>query len=89
MATLLEIAQAANVSKTTVSRALRCDPTLSITSETRTKILDAAKNLGYTVKEERRIHKNRTIAVIHKDDHFETLWTPYVVFTGRKKSAHI
>lgn len=83
MATLLEIAQAANVSKTTVSRALRCDPTLSITSETRAKILDAAKNLGYTVKEERRIHKNRTIAVIHKDDHFETRWNNSFYFSMR------
>lgn len=83
MATLLEIAQAANVSKATVSRTLRNDPTLSITNETRSKILEAAKSVGYTVKKERRIHKTCTVVIIHKDDHFETRWNNSFYFSMR------
>ena len=54
MATLLDIAQAAGVSKATVSRALREDPTLSITDGTRERILAAARELGYKIKEEKK-----------------------------------
>lgn len=72
MATLMEIAQAANVSKATVSRALRNDPTLSISDETRARINDAATMLGYSAKQQRRSKKMHEITVIHKDDHFQT-----------------
>ena len=46
MATLVDIAQAAGVSKATVSRALREDPTLATTAGTRARILGAAEALG-------------------------------------------
>ena len=54
MATLVDIAQAAGVSKATVSRALREDPTLAITEETRERILGAAKALGYRLRKRRK-----------------------------------
>ena len=47
MATLVDIAREAGVSKATVSRALREDPALSITAETRERIFEAARKLDY------------------------------------------
>ena len=74
MVTLVDIAQAAGVSKATVSRALREDPTLAITEETRERILRAARELGYKVREEKKKNKELSIVVIHKEDHFNTKW---------------
>ena len=70
MATLLDIARKAGVTKSTVSRALREDPTLSISEETREKINRAAKELGYKVKKEKMLSGGLTIAVVNKDTHF-------------------
>lgn len=70
MATLIDIAEMAGVSKSTVSRALREDPTLSISDETRKSIVEAAEQLGYMVKKEKIISNGISIVVIHKDDHF-------------------
>lgn len=83
MATLLDIARAANVSKATVSRALRNDPTLSITDETRSRIFNAASMLGYTAKQQRRSKKMYEVTVIHKDDHFQTRWNNSFYFSMR------
>ncbi|WP_141434068.1 LacI family DNA-binding transcriptional regulator [Bacillus sp. 03113] len=47
MATIKEIAQLANVSSATVSRVLNGDKTLSVALETRQRILEASKSLGY------------------------------------------
>ena len=49
MATLKEIAHIAGVSSATVSRVLNQDPALSVTEETRKRVLQAAKELGLTV----------------------------------------
>ena len=46
MATLKEIAEAANVSVATVSRVLNDDPSLSVKAQTRQKILEAAERLN-------------------------------------------
>lgn len=70
MATLLDIANQVGVAKSTVSRALREDPTLSIGEDTKTRIYDAARKLGYKVKKEKLLTKSASIAVIHKDTHF-------------------
>lgn len=83
MATLVDIAQAAGVSKATVSRALREDPTLAITEETRERILGAAKALGYKVKEEKKKNRELSIVVIHKEDHFNTKWNNSFYFSMR------
>ncbi|MDD3218146.1 MAG: LacI family DNA-binding transcriptional regulator [Lachnospiraceae bacterium] len=47
MATLKDIASLVNVSQATVSRVLNRDSSLSVTAETREKILRAAEELGY------------------------------------------
>lgn len=48
MATLKDIAQLASVSIATVSRVLNRDQILSVTEETRHRILTVAEELGYT-----------------------------------------
>lgn len=83
MATLLDIAQAAGVSKATVSRALREDPTLSITGETRRRVFEAARDLGYKVKKEKKKEREQLIVVIHKADHFNTKWNNSFYFSLR------
>lgn len=70
MATLLDIAERTGVSKSTISRALRGDRTLSIADSTRERIFAAAKELGYETKREKKMKKMQKIAVIHKDTHF-------------------
>lgn len=47
MVTVKEVAQRAGYSSATVSRLLNGDPTLSITDQTRDKILAVADVLGY------------------------------------------
>ena len=53
MATLKEIARIAGVSSATVSRVLNQDPTLSVTEETRRRVLHTAKELGYRTIQQR------------------------------------
>lgn len=53
MATIKEIAEFANVSSSTVSRVLNNDPTISVTNETRKRILEVSKELGYTTVRKR------------------------------------
>lgn len=59
MATLKEIAEAANVSVATVSRVLNDDPTLSVKAQTRQKILEAAERLEYKVQPSKRHNGHR------------------------------
>ncbi|MCM3162635.1 MULTISPECIES: LacI family DNA-binding transcriptional regulator [Bacillaceae] len=58
MATIKEIAAKANVASSTVSRVLNNDPSLSVADETRARILDIAKELGYTTLKERKGTQN-------------------------------
>ena len=53
MATLKEIAHIAGVSSATVSRVLNQDPALSVTEETRERVIQAAKELGYRTIQQR------------------------------------
>ena len=53
MATLKEIAAIAGVSQATVSRVLNQDPSLSVTEETRKRVLQTAKELGYRTVQQR------------------------------------
>lgn len=53
MATIKEIADMAGVSSATVSRVLNQDPSLSVTKETRQRIQDVAKGLGYKTVQQR------------------------------------
>lgn len=66
MATLKEIAEAAQVSVATVSRVLNDDPTLSVKSQTRQKILEAAERLEYRVPSAKRQASQRlTFAALY------------------------
>ena len=53
MATLKEIAHIAGVSSATVSRVLNQDPSLSVTNETRQRVLETARDLGYQTVQQR------------------------------------
>lgn len=60
MATITDIAKAAAVSISTVSRVLNYDPTLSVTEETKRKIFEIAEELNYTKYKQKKKQK-RTI----------------------------
>lgn len=53
MATLKEIARMAGVSPATVSRVLNQDPALSVTEDTRQRVLQAAQEVGYQTVQQR------------------------------------
>lgn len=61
MATLLDIAREAGVAKSTVSRVLRKDPSLSTSDETREKIFAAARALGYEMKQEKMLKDRKSV----------------------------
>lgn len=58
MATIKDIASISNVSMATVSRVLNNDDTLSVAEETRQRIVEAARELGYTTIRKRRTKRN-------------------------------
>ncbi|MFC0272610.1 LacI family DNA-binding transcriptional regulator [Metabacillus herbersteinensis] len=58
MITIKDIAAKANVSSSTVSRVLNDDLTLKVTEETRHRILEISKELGYTTVRNRRNVQN-------------------------------
>jgi LacI family transcriptional regulator len=64
MATIKDIAEKAGVSIATVSRVLNYDPSLSVTDETRKKILEVAEDLSYKKKTVRKTSSLK-IAIIH------------------------
>ncbi len=69
MATITDIAQAANVSISTVSRVLNYDTTLSVTEETKRKIFETAENLNYTkykAKNKKRNSENAELQAAEK-----------------------
>ena len=53
MVTLKEIAQRSGVSPATASRVLNQDPTLSVTDDTRQRVLRTARDLGYQTLQQR------------------------------------
>ena len=63
MVTLKDVANYANVSTTTVSRILKNDSTLSVSPETRKKVLAAAKELQYVRKSKKIFSQNETITL--------------------------
>ncbi|MFA6844358.1 MAG: LacI family DNA-binding transcriptional regulator [Sphaerochaetaceae bacterium] len=68
MVRIQDIAKAANVSSATVSRCLRKDPSLSLSSETGKRIYEIALSLGY--KNLKTLKKPDEFLVVHKDSHF-------------------
>ena len=83
MTTIKEIAQEAGYSSATVSRLLNNDPNLSITADTKNKILEIANKLGYWKDhQEKRIRP--TIALLYRVNHEEQLQDEY--FTSLKQA---
>lgn len=68
MVTIKDIAEKAGVSSSAVSRALRNDPSLSISNETRLKIFASAGELKYKLKKEKEVKNKYSVLVIHYDD---------------------
>jgi LacI family transcriptional regulator len=87
MATIKEIAKLANVSSTTVSRVLNSDNTLSVSEETRNKILSIAKDVGYKTIVERHNQKKKIvykIGLIYKQAIFSDFLDSDFYFSIRK-----
>ena len=63
MATLKDISKLAGVSPSTVSRILNYDSTLKVTEETKRAVFDAAEQLGYHKKKNKK-NKHRSLKVL-------------------------
>ncbi len=65
MATIKDIAKLAGVSIATVSRVLNYDSTLSVSDDTKKKIFEAAEELSYKKKVQRKSEPSSKIALLH------------------------
>ena len=83
MTTIKEIAQKSGYSSATVSRLLNNDPNLSITADTKNKILEIANKLGYW-KDHQEKEIKPTIALLYRTNHKEQLQDEY--FTSLKQA---
>lgn len=70
MVTVKNIAEKLGLSSATVSRTLRNDETLSITPETRARILMTADELGYVGNRAKKKKAEKQIMVVHKHQTF-------------------
>ena len=77
MATIKDIAAKAGVSIATVSRVLNHDETLNVQEETRKRIFEAAEQLEYTVKVQKKRKKKLKIGVLYSYSPTEELEDPY------------
>ena len=88
MTTIKEIAQESGYSSATVSRLLNNDPNLSITADTKNKILEIANKLGYW-KDHQEKKIRPTIALLYRVNHEEQLQDEYFTVSvkfGRMES---
>lgn len=83
MTTIKEIAHESGYSSATVSRLLNNDPNLSITADTKNKILEIANRLGYW-KDHQEKKIKPTIALLYRVNHEEQLQDEY--FTSLKQA---
>jgi len=82
MVTIREIAKAVGVSSATVSRVLNADATLSVTPETRRRIIETAEALNYVTPRNRNragVAALRKIALVHFLAPAQELTDPYYV----------
>ena len=78
VATIKDIANAAGVSISTVSRILNFDKTLNVTEETQKKVLSIAEEMNYvTMKERKNKLKNYNIGIICSFTEMKELNDPY------------
>lgn len=87
MTTIKEIAEKSGYSPATVSRLLNNDPHLSITADTKNKILELANKLGYWETHQGKRIKP-TIALLYRVNHQEQLQDEYFI-SLRKKIVEI
>lgn len=79
MATIKDIATKAGVSISTVSRVLNFDESLNVPDVTKKKVFEAAEELNYVKRKEKRNHQNSNtkIAIVHWYSEKEELGDPY------------
>ena len=77
MATIKDIAQKANVSAATVSRILNQDDTLSVTNQTRERVIKIAEELNYTKHLKSNIENPLSIGIFQWYSVFQELEDPY------------
>lgn len=83
MTTIKEIAEKSGYSSATVSRLLNNDPNLSITADTKNKILELANKLGYWESHQGKRIKP-TIALLYRVNHQEQLQDEYFISLRKK-----
>ncbi|MCK0472315.1 LacI family DNA-binding transcriptional regulator [Halalkalibacter sp. APA_J-10(15)] len=76
MATIKEIAEKANVSTATVSRVLNHDKSLSVTDETRERIVSIANQLNYVPVRKRQTERNQVSVAINRIFGLEMWYAP-------------
>lgn len=77
MATIKDIAAKAGVSIATVSRVLNHDETLNVQEETKKRIFEAAEELEYELKAQKRRKKKMKVGVLYSYSPTEELEDPY------------
>lgn len=77
MATIKDIAAKAGVSIATVSRVLNHDETLNVQEETKKRVFEAAEQLEYTLKVQKKRKKKLKIGVLYSYSPTEELEDPY------------
>lgn len=77
MATIKDIAIKAGVSIATVSRVLNHDETLTVQEETKKRIFEAAEQLEYTLKVQKKRKKKLKVGVLYSYSSTEELEDPY------------
>ncbi len=84
MATIKDIAHKANVSIATVSRILNHDESLSVSDDTKLRVLVAAKELEYVTlqqrKQKRKAAKKLTFAIVEWYDYPALIEDPYYLY---------
>ena len=85
MATIKDIAKAADVSQSTVSRVLNYDSSLSVANKTRKRIFEIAEDLDYKTPKQRnnKIRLLIKIGIIHWYSQVEELADPYYLSIRR------
>ena len=78
MATIKDIAKAAEVSISTVSRILNLDKTLNVSEDSRKRVLSIAEEMNYvTIKERKGKGNNYTIGIVCSFTETKELSDPY------------
>ncbi|MEF2292468.1 MULTISPECIES: LacI family DNA-binding transcriptional regulator [Virgibacillus] len=90
MVKLEDVAKKAGISKTTVSRVLNNDKTITVTDETREKILAAVEELGYKpLRKKRTKPKQYHVAMIHNNEAFKSTVDRAFYFSIRNGLEHM